>query len=122
MSKPKTMMIDDVQYIRADSVAQQAESADGLPYCIVRCDCSGVYAGYVADDMGKMVTIHKARKLWYWSGAATLSQLAMEGVKKPDECKFPCELPSVSVRDCIEIIPATVACRESISGVKVWEV
>lgn len=120
MSNPETITIDDVKYVREDSVSELKSDVNGLPYCIVRCDRSGVYAGFVSKDNGQTVEILRARKLWYWSGAASLSQLAVDGVSDPDGCKFPCELDSVSVRDCIEIIPATSKCYDSISSVSVW--
>jgi len=67
------------------------------------------------------VVLKNARRLWYWSGAASLSQLAVEGVKKPAECKFPVEVPTVLLMQAIEIIPASIAARKSIAGVPVWK-
>jgi len=120
MDKLETMIIDDIKYVREDSISQKKVDTDGLPYSIVRCDRSGVYAGFVSKDDGKVVEIKRARKLWYWDGAASLSQLSVDGVSKPESCKFPCEVDFVSVRDCIEIIPATNKCYESIKGVSIW--
>ena len=62
----------------------------------------------------------KARRLWYWEGAASLSEVAMHGVFAPDKCKFPCEVDSVELTEVIEVIPATVKARESIERVSVW--
>lgn len=118
--KPETLMIDDVKYVRADAVKETAETLDGMPYKIVRCDRTGVFAGYVESRNGQEVVIRKARRLWYWSGAASLSQLAMEGVKNPNECKFPCEVDRVEVLDAIEILDVTAQAKKSIDGVKVW--
>jgi hypothetical protein len=61
-----------------------------------------------------------ARRLWYWSGAASLSQMANEGVKRPENCKFPDEVASLMLLETIEIIPCTEAARESIAAVKPW--
>ena len=36
MSKPESITIDDVRYVRADSVTQQASYLNGLPYVICR--------------------------------------------------------------------------------------
>jgi hypothetical protein len=62
----------------------------------------------------------KVRRLWFWSGAASLSQLAMEGVKNPNECKFPCEVDRVELLQVIEILDVTDKARESIASVPVW--
>ena len=45
--KPETITIDDVKYIRADSVVQSAPTKDGMKYVIVRTYSAGVFAGYI---------------------------------------------------------------------------
>lgn len=47
--------------------------------CMVRTYSAGVFLGTVAARDGKEVTLTNARRIWYWDGAATLSQLATEG-------------------------------------------
>lgn len=89
-------------------------------YVIVRTYSAGVFAGELASRKGQEVVLLNARRLWYWDGAASLSQLAMEGTKKPENCKFPCEVDRVELLQAIEIIDATEKARESIKGVKVW--
>lgn len=116
VSKPESIMIDDVKYIRADAAVPEVVG----DYAIVRCDRSGVYAGTIIKENGREATVANARRLWYWSGAASLSQLAMEGTKKPSDCKFPCEVSEVRLKDVIEIIPCTEAAKKSIKAVKVW--
>ena len=91
-------------------------------YCIVRCDRAAVFAGIVAQQEGQEVEIFQARRIWYWDGAASLSQLAAEGTKKPKNCKFAVPCDSIVVLDAIEIIPCTEAARKSIEGVPVWRV
>lgn len=67
------------------------------------------------------MTIGNCRRLWYWEGAASLSQLALEGVKKPHDCKFTVTLPELTVLDAIELIPCTEAACKNIDGVPVWK-
>lgn len=90
-------------------------------YVIVRTYSAGVFAGEIESRNGQEVVLLNARRLWYWKGAASLSQLAMEGVSKPKECKFPCEVDRVELLQAIEILDVTDKARESISSVKVWE-
>lgn len=92
-----------------------------LPYKIVRTYSAGVFAGYIESMEGQKVVIKNARRLWYWDGAASLSQLAMEGVKAPENCKFPCEVDSITVLEAIEILDVTEEARLSIANVPVWE-
>jgi len=114
--------INGVKYIRKDSVtATPALNKDG--YAIVRCISAGVFMGYVAEsDLSKgVVKLKDARRLWYWSGAASLSQLATDGTAKPGECKFPCAVAEISVAQVIEVIPVTAKALASINSVAVWK-
>ena len=91
------------------------------PYVIVRTEAAGVFAGYLVTRKGQEVELKDARRLWYWDGAASLSQLAVEGVKNPNGCKFPCEVPSVTLLHAIEILPVTPAAKQSIAQVPIWK-
>lgn len=91
------------------------------PYVIVRTYSAGVFAGTLESREGKEVVLTDARRLWYWSGAATLSQLAVEGTKDPGNCKFPVEVPRVTLTEAIEILDVMPEARESIRGVEIWE-
>lgn len=119
--QPTTIKIDDIEYVRKDSISGKAESLDGMRYVILRTYSAGCFAGYLEKQDGQNVTLRNARRLWYWEGAASLSQLAMEGVKSPDKCKFPCEVDRIELTQAIEIIDATQAAKESIDSVKVWK-
>lgn len=89
-------------------------------YVIVRTYSAGVFAGELESRNGQEVVLRNARRIWYWSGAATLSQLAMEGTKDPANCKFPCEVDRVELLQAIEILDVTPEAKESIKGVPVW--
>jgi hypothetical protein len=90
-------------------------------YVIVRTESAGVFAGELVKRSGQEVTLKNARRLWYWSGAASLSQLAMEGVKKPKECKFPCPVDQVELMQAIEILAVSPEAKKSIEQVPVWQ-
>lgn len=89
-------------------------------YCMVRTYSAGVFAGTVAARDGKEVALTDARRIWYWKGAASLSQLATEGTSAPKECKFPAPVAEVLLTEAIEIIPITDAAAASIAKVPVW--
>jgi hypothetical protein len=89
-------------------------------YIICRTYSAGVFAGTLMSRKGQEVTLKQARRLWYWDGAASLSQLAMEGVKKPENCKFPCEVSSVVLLNAIELLPVTKQAKASIAQVAIW--
>jgi hypothetical protein len=89
-------------------------------YVIVRTHSAGVFAGTLVSRDGKEVQLSDARRLWYWSGAASLSQLAVDGTSKPVECKFPVAVPSVTLTEAIEILDVTPKAETSIKDVPVW--
>ena len=90
-------------------------------YVIVRTYTAGVFAGTLTKKEGKEVELKNARRIWYWEGAASLSQLSQEGTSEPNKCKFPCEVDRVILTEAIEILSVTEKAKLSIIGVKVWE-
>jgi hypothetical protein len=97
-------------------------SKSSKPYVIVRTESAGVFAGYLESRNGQEVILTIARRLWYWEGAASLSQLAMEGVKEPLNCKFPIAVDRVILTQAIEILDVTPKAKKSIEGVPIWQV
>lgn len=88
---------------------------------IVRAQGAGVFYGTLNEVEGDTVELTQCRRLWYWDGAASLSQLATEGVRAPGNCKFTVTVESIVILGTIEIIPATDAAQTSIEDVKVWK-
>ena len=89
-------------------------------HVIVRTYSAGVFAGVLASRKGSEVVLKNARRLWYWSGAASLSQLAVDGVSNPGACKFPVAVPEVTLLGVIEILPLSDKAKATIDSVAVW--
>ena len=87
---------------------------------IVRTYSAGVFAGVLKSRKGKEAVLTDARRLYYWSGAATLSQLAVDGTSNPANCKFPVAVPEITLTEVIEIIPMSEKSKASIDSVKIW--
>lgn len=119
--KNQEIEINGVVYIQKDSVRQLAPKQMGLEYCIVRTYSAGVFAGFIESRDGKEAVLLNARRIWHWSGAASLSQLALDGTKKPNECKFPAPVPKVILTEVIEILPVTSEAKKSIEEVPEWK-
>ena len=88
---------------------------------IIRGDRSGVEFGTLVAQEGQEVTLKNARRIWYWAGAASLSQLAKGGTSRPDDCRFTVFVDSITILDAIEIIPCTDKAIKSIERVKEWK-
>ena len=90
-------------------------------YVIVRADRAGVFAGTLTEKQGTEVVMENVRRIWYWDGAASISEMALSGVSKPQNCKFPAPIEKILVLGVIEIIPCTKTAQESIQGVPEWK-
>lgn len=89
---------------------------------IVRGDHSGVFFGILTEKNGREVKLKNCRRLWYWSGAASLSQLAVDGVANPNGCKFTVTVDEIAILDAIEIIPCAEKAINSIEGAYEWRI
>lgn len=90
-------------------------------YVIARTYTAGVFAGTLVSRKGKEAELKNARRIWYWKGAASLSQLANDGTKEPESCKFPAPVSQVILTEVIEILSVTTKAKKSIEGVAPWQ-
>ena len=90
-------------------------------YYIVRGNNSGVFFGNIKERKGQEVTMTNVRRLWYWEGAASISQLAKEGTVRPSQCKFTVTVDEILVLDAIEIDKCSEKAVKSIKEVAEWK-
>ena len=88
---------------------------------IVRGDRSGVFFGTITKKEGREVTLENCRRLWFWRGAASISQLAVDGTSNPSGCNFTVTVERITILDAIEIILCTDKAIRSIEGVAEWK-
>ena len=90
--------------------------------CIIRSYASGVHFGIVHETRdtlhGLSVTLKDSRRIHYWEGACSLSQVAIDGIKTG---RVAMELPEIQVENVIEIIPMTESAIESLKNQPVWK-
>ena len=89
-------------------------------YVIVRGDRSGVFAGTLVSRKSREVELTGARRIWYWNGAASISELAQRGTSRPQDCKFPAPVTRILILDAIEVIPVLPVAKKSIESVAIW--
>ena len=107
-----SILVDGIEYVPKVELTEN--------YVIIRTYSAGVFAGNLESRNGKEVVLKNARSIWYWDGAASLSQLAVDGTSKPLKCKFPCEVPEITLTEAIEIIPCSEKAEKSIKEVPIW--
>lgn len=111
------IQINGQVYVPKGSAVPETNSG----YAIVRCQGAGVFMAIVVSRNNQEAVLKDSRRLWYWSGAASLSQLAVEGTKKPSDCKFPIAMPNQEVTGVLEVIPMTDAAVASLKSVPIWK-
>jgi len=114
----KSIFVDNVEYVPASNNIQ---NDDGLECCVIRTESAGVFYGFVKSVNGDVVELLNSRRIWRWYGAASLSQLAQEGVTKPEDCKIAMIEPIKTIKGWIEITPLTKDAKESLDGVEEWK-
>lgn len=87
---------------------------------IIRTYSAGVHYGILEYKNGNECRLKNAIRIWYWDGAFTLSQLAMQGTNKASNCRFAVPVDHITL-EWIEIIPCSETAITSIEGVKVCE-
>ena len=97
----------------------QQKPEQGQKY-IVRADRAGVFFGEIESRTGSEVTMRNVRRIWRWEGANSLSQLAVDGTRAGNICKFSVAVESMTILGVIEIIPCTAKATKSISEVPEW--
>ena len=122
MKTEKEIVIDGTTYVPKGSITTlpNTKTLKGLKYVLVRGDKSGIFVGYLKSRKEKEVTLLEARRLWFWSGASSISQIAVDGVSKPNDCKFPTSITELLILDAIEVLPCTEKARQSIANVPIW--
>ena len=88
---------------------------------IFRGDRSGVFFGELLEKNEREIKIGNCRRLWYWDGACSISEIAKIGTTKPHNCKFSVVVDELTILDCIEIIKCTDRAIEVIEGVPEWK-
>ena len=119
--KVDELVIDGVTYIPKDSSSKTAEKKDGMQFVCIRTYSAGVHCGYLKERIGKEATLVDSIRIYYWDGAASLSQLAMEGVSNPDSCRFAMPVNEILLTEVIEVIPMTEKAVKNIKSVPSWK-
>jgi hypothetical protein len=75
-------------------------------FVLIRTYSAGVHFGTLVERNGKEVHLKDARRLWSWSGALSLSEIAMKGIKIADS-KISVPVDEIILTEAIEIIPVS---------------
>jgi len=115
-----TVEINGVEYIRKDSAPKAVEINTDM-ITLVRTYSAGVHFGELVSRNGKEVTLKNARRLYYWEGACSLSQVAVDGVDLK-KSKLSVIVPSILLTEAIELIAMSKKAAISMTEAEPWKV
>ena len=117
--------LNGVKYVPKGAENKQAEKIDGLERCVVRSYGAGVFIGYVKEKKAELngvnITLLRSKRIHYWSGACSLTQLAIDGAGNASSCRITDEIDSQFIANVIEILPVTEKAGKNIDEVKIWK-
>ena len=108
--------------VRATKKSGVRSKSEATPrYVIVRCRDAGVHAGEYLSHVGREVVLLNARRIWYWKGAASLSEIAVHGCKYPAECRISMTVPRITLPEACEIIDCLSEGEKFLREVAAWK-
>ena len=89
-------------------------------WVIVRTYSAGVHFGRLKNLKGKKCVLTDSRRIWYWSGAASISEIAVSGIKNLDESKIAVPLKEIYLSEAIEVIPCSPESEKCLREAPAW--
>ena len=115
--------IDGTVYV--PKTEQTVVNTDGMKAVLIRSYAAGVHFGYLEKEeftqAGKVVTLIDSRRVWFWDGAASLSQMAVDGVSKPENCKFSVTVPRNEIVNVVETLELSEKAFTNLQKVAIWK-
>jgi hypothetical protein len=87
---------------------------------IVRTDRAGVFFTEIESRNGSEVELRNARRIYYWKGANTCSQIAVDGVA--NDSQLTVSVPSMTVLGVIEVIPCSDKATACMDAIPEWRI
>lgn len=81
---------------------------------VVRTYGAGVHVGILRARVGQVVELADARRLWRWSGANSLSEVATRGVDQ-EYTRLSEPVPEIVLTQAMEVIPVQEAALPSLT-------
>jgi hypothetical protein len=119
-TKIDKLEIEGRTYVPIDQIQEQAPLHDGLEYVVVRTYSAGVHIGYLLKRVGKDVELVNSRRVYYWEGANTLSDVANIGSVLPKNCKITAPVSKIILTEAIEIIWVTKKSADALASIPNW--
>lgn len=97
---------------------------DPKQWYIIRASSAGVFLGKIEHLENGVAVCNSVRRLYYWSGALDVIDIAANGVRNPGNCKFSAQMTEQdksTIFGLIEIHPVSETALTLINSVKPWK-
>jgi hypothetical protein len=119
MENLETIKLNNVEYVRKDQLKTTPETLKNI--VMIRTYSAGVHFGELVSREGKEVVLKNAHRVFYWTNACSLSQLAIQGSQnKNTENKISVAVPEIILTEAIEIIPMTKESFDNLTAI-IWK-
>lgn len=119
MENLETIKLNNVEYVRKDQLKTIPDVLKNI--VMVRTYSAGVHFGELVSREGKEVVLKNAHRVFYWTNACSLSQLAIQGSQnKNTENKISISVPEILLTEAIELIPMTEESYKNLTAI-IWK-
>ena len=87
---------------------------------IIRTYSAGVHYGILNKVKDNVVELKNARRIHYWNGANSLTDIALGGISDKATSRITKKLPSIILQNVIEIIECTDVAIEDLDNFPEW--
>ena len=112
--------MDAVEIQSNGKTSRAVDNVEMSNIVLVRTYSAGVHFGTLKSRDGTEVTLTNARRLWSWSGACSLSQVAVDGVDLANS-KISVAVPEILLTQVIEIITMATNAAKQMVEAKAWK-
>jgi hypothetical protein len=99
------------------NAAAKKPAAKKAKLVIVRTVAAGVHYGKLVSKSGDEVVLDGARRIYYWQGANTLSEMSLTGLNSTTS-KVAKPVDAHIIKGWIEILPCSAAAAATIDAAK----
>jgi len=102
---------------------KKIKNMEKMKFVIVRTDRAGVHMGYLKECSPVAgfhdVTLVNTRRIWSWAGANSISDLAIKGSRKPNDCKITAPVIENKMM-AIEVIEVSENGKKELDSIPNW--
>ena len=82
---------------------------------------SGIFYGELADQVQNKTIINNVRQIWSYKDSGGLFQLSQEGPTNTSSMQITMIIPTITIMDCVEIIPCSKVAETKLDNVPEWK-